>query len=247
MAGAREWDATTYDRVAAPMTLRGTALVDRIPLAPDAWVVDAGCGTGRVTAALLARVPRGRVWALDGSRAMLDEARARLGDDPRVAYVQADLTRPLPLPAPVDAVVSTSTFHWVHDHPALFGRLAAVLVPGGMLAADFGGDGNVAVVVAALEDLGESTRVWNFPALDATVRDLEAAGFAVEDARTVRRPHRLDPGGALQEYLRTVVLGAHLLGRPPEDADRLVREVAAHLPGGEIDYVRTEVVARLRA
>lgn len=246
MTAAREWDATTYDRVAAPMTLRGTALVERIALAPDARVVDAGCGTGRVTAALLARLPHGRVWALDGSRAMLAEAHARLGDDPRVVYVHADLARPLPLADPVDAIVSTSTLHWVHDHRSLFGRLADVLVPGGMLAADFGGHGNVAAVTAALEALGERTDVWNFPPLEETVRDLEAAGFTVEDARTVRRPHVLGTRGALEPYLRTVVLGTHLLDRPPAAADRLVRDVAVRLPGGEIDYVRTEVVARLR-
>jgi len=73
-----EWDAAAYDRVAAPMTERGLELVDRLELDGDETVMDAGCGTGQVTERLLARLPRGRVIALDASQAMLDRAAERL-------------------------------------------------------------------------------------------------------------------------------------------------------------------------
>ena len=53
-------------------------------IAPDATVIDVGCGTGRVTEALLAIVPRGRVLAVDASQAMVALARARLGDRAQV-------------------------------------------------------------------------------------------------------------------------------------------------------------------
>lgn len=245
MGGAREWDAGTYDRLAAPMTARGTALVERIPLAPDARVLDAGCGTGQVTAHLLERLPRGEVIALDGSRAMLDQARDRLGADPRVTFVQADLTRPLPVEGGVDAVVSTSTFHWVPDHPGLFTRLAAVIRPGGLLAADFGGAGNIAAVLRVLEDLGVRDDVWNFPDLDATGRALGDAGFVDVELRRVERPHVPESDEALREYLRTVVLGSHLAVRSAQDGAALVEAVASALPGRVIDYVRVELVARL--
>src|SRR5215471_2119301 len=103
----RDWDAATYDRIADPQTRWGRAVIDRLPLAGDERVLDAGCGTGRVTELLLARLPRGAVVALDGSPSMIEEARKRLGPDPRVEYVVADLARPLPLSEPVDAVFST--------------------------------------------------------------------------------------------------------------------------------------------
>ena len=118
----------TYDRVADPMTRWGAAVLDRLPLDGDERVLDAGCGSGRVTELLAARLPRGRVVALDGSPSMVEAARerlARFGD--RVEYVVADLGAPLPLDGPVDAIVSTATFHWVPDHDALFANLAAVL------------------------------------------------------------------------------------------------------------------------
>ena len=88
----RDWDASTYDRVADPMTRWGEAVLDRLPLAGDERVLDAGCGSGRVTELLAGRLPRGRVVALDGSPAMVEAARqrlARFGD--RIEYVVADL------------------------------------------------------------------------------------------------------------------------------------------------------------
>ncbi|MFL5649437.1 MAG: class I SAM-dependent methyltransferase, partial [Chloroflexota bacterium] len=129
----RDWDARTYDRVAAPMTTWGSVVLDRLPLEGDERVLDAGCGSGRVTEMLAERLPRGRVVALDGSAAMVDATRerlARFGD--RIEYLVADLGSPLPIDGSVAAVLSTATFHWVPDHDALFRNLAAVTRPEGM-------------------------------------------------------------------------------------------------------------------
>ena len=117
-------------------------------------VLDAGCGTGRVTERLLERLPRGEVVALDGSASMLDRARERLGAE-RVTYVLADLNEPLPVEPPAEAVLSTATFHWVLDHDALFRNLAAVMRPGAQLVAQCGGRGNIASIEAALAAMGE--------------------------------------------------------------------------------------------
>ena len=92
-----EWDAATYDRISDPQARWGAAVLDRLPLEGDERVLDAGCGSGRVTALVLDRVPRGSVVALDSSETMLEQARKNLGHDPRVEFVRADLgVRPLP-------------------------------------------------------------------------------------------------------------------------------------------------------
>ena len=156
-----DWDAATYDRIADPMFRWGLVVVGWLDLEGSERVLDAGCGSGRVTEVLAERLPRGQVVALDASPAMLAQARrrlARFGD--RVRYVLADLARPLPIEEPVDAVLSTATFHWVPDHDALFGNLAAVLRPGGKLAAQCGAAGNIERVLQAAREAGVA---WQGP------------------------------------------------------------------------------------
>ena len=103
-------------------------VLDRLELSGDETAIDAGCGSGRVTAELLERLPEGRVIAVDGSAAMVAKAKERLGD--RAAYLVADLAE-LELEEPVDLIFSTATFHWITDHERLFARLHAALRPGG--------------------------------------------------------------------------------------------------------------------
>jgi trans-aconitate 2-methyltransferase len=251
-SATRDWDARTYDRVAAPMTRWGAAVLDRLPLDGGETVLDAGCGSGRVTELLLGRLPRGHVIALDGSAAMIEAARSRLAwAGNQVEYLVADLGRPLPLdPGSVDAVFSTATFHWVADHPALFGHLAMVLRPGGPLVAQLGGAGNIASVrraidAAADEGLGDGwPGPWTFPTPEETRDALGAAGFVEVEAWLHEEPAAIAAGEPLREYLRTVVLGSHLERLPPRQRDAFVDAVARHLPSAVIDYVRLDVTAR---
>lgn len=243
---SREWDAPTYDRVADPMTRWGASVLDRLVLRGEERVLDAGCGSGRVTEMLLERLPHGRVVALDGSAAMLAEARERLhrfGD--RVAFIHADLGRPLPIDEPVDAILSTATFHWVRDHDALFRNLAAVIRPGGQLVAQCGGKGNIDAIRRILSGIGERwLGDWNFATPAETLRRLEAAGFVDVEAWLHDEPTTLEPGEPLETYLATVVLGNHLARLDPSERPGLVHAVAAAMPDATIDYVRLNIAAR---
>ena len=243
----RDWDARAYDRVADPMTRWGTSILDRLPLEGDECVLDAGCGSGRVTEALAERLPRGRVIALDGSPAMVEAARdrlARFGD--RIEYVVADLGAPLPIDAgSLDAIFSTATFHWVPDHDALFANLATVTRPGGPLVAQCGGVGNIASVQRVLATIGDG---WlgpvRFETPLATTRRLDAAGYVDVECWLTDEPTRFEPGATFETYLRTVVLGAHLERLPPDEHAAFVRAVADRMPEPLIDYVRLNIVAR---
>ena len=243
----RDWDARTYDRVADPMTRWGSVVLNRLPLVGAERVLDAGCGTGRVTEQLLERLgDRGRVIALDGSPAMVERARerlARFGD--RVEYLVADLGRPLPIAGGVDAVLSTATFHWVPDHDALFANLATVLRPGGWLVAQCGGVGNIASIQRVLATIRDG---WlgpvHFETPLATIRRLDAAGFVDIECWLTDEPTRFEPGEPFETYLRTVVLGAHLERLPVAEHDGFVAAVVAGIGEPAIDYVRLNIVAR---
>jgi trans-aconitate 2-methyltransferase len=240
-----EWDAGTYDRIADPQFRWGLAVLDRLPLAGTERVLDAGCGSGRVTEALAERLPNGHVVALDRSTAMIEEARrrlARFGD--RVTYVPADLEGPLPVAPPVDAVLSTATFHWVMDHDGLFRHLAAVMRPGARLVAQCGGSGNIASLREVLRDLDvDETGIHNFATPDQTVARLIAAGFTDPEVWLSDEPTRFPEGEPFQTFLRTVCLREHLTRIPADRRDDFVLEVARRMPEPLLDYVRLNILA----
>jgi trans-aconitate 2-methyltransferase len=250
---AHDWNAASYDRVANDLTRWGGNVVSWLTLRGDERVLDAGCGSGRVTAQLLERLPNGYVVALDGSADMLTEARRRLARavaEQRLELIQADLRAPLRLDQPVDAILSTATFHWLPDHAALYRHLAAVLKPGGQLAAQYGGVGNVARVRAAIQaawplDDGWGGP-WNFSTPEEARGYLAEAGFVEVEAWLKDEPIPFDEHAAMETYLETVVLGAHLERLPAERRHAFVQRVAAGIEPPVLDYVRLNVVARRR-
>jgi trans-aconitate 2-methyltransferase len=187
--------------------------------------------------------------AVDGSPAMVEQARERLGDGAEVFV--ADLLE-LELDPPVDAILSTATFHWIADHDALFARLRAHLRPGGRLVAQCGGQGNIASVhtaareVMATEPYAPSFEgwqgPWNFAAPAETEERLRAAGFGQARAWLQERPVTPDDPHA---YLTEINLGAHLERLPEPLRPRFVDEVIARLGGAPvtIDYVRLNIDA----
>ena len=247
--GPREWDGSRYDRLSDPQVRMALPVLDRLALRGDETVLDAGCGSGRVTELLLERLPRGKVIAMDASQSMIEQAARRLeGYGERVRLVRADLQERLPLTEQVDAVLSTATFHWIKDHEALFRNLAAVMRPGEQLVFQCGGEGNVASVVAALREVGEAWEgPWNFAGAEETRRRLERAGFEEVTCWLTPEPVALERGEALEAFLATIILGAHLDRLPEGERKEYVKRVAAGLPDPErpvLDYVRLNAVAR---
>ncbi|HEX8754455.1 MAG TPA: methyltransferase domain-containing protein [Solirubrobacterales bacterium] len=248
-SGPREWDAETYDVVSDPQFSWGMEVLERLRLRGDEVAVDAGCGSGRVTAELAKRLPQGRLIAVDGSAAMIEKARERLGEAVS-SYLVADLAE-LELPDPVDLVFSTATFHWIPDHDRLFRQIHAALRPGGRLVAQCGGEGNVArhaQAIAAVASrpefashFAEAEGIWNFAGPEATEERLVAAGF--EQVRCWLEPKPVRPPQPL-EFVTTVTLGP-LLAQLPDELKRPFAE--AVLAESEqpltLDYVRLNIEA----
>jgi trans-aconitate 2-methyltransferase len=247
--GARDWDAEVYDRVSDIQVEWSHEVVERLALQGHETVLDAGCGSGRVTEDLVSRLPRGRVIAVDASEAMVEKARERLGPDADVRV--ADLAE-LELGEQVDAVFSNAVFHWISDHDSLFARLHSALVPGGRVVAQCGGKGNVASLARVLIDVAAQDRfarhfgdlegIWNFATAEETTDRLRAAGFEEVDCwlqDKVVRPEEPIP------FLRTVTLGPHLKKLPEELRDPFVQDVADAMGDPlELDYVRLNISAR---
>jgi trans-aconitate 2-methyltransferase len=250
MPEVREWDGKTYDRISGPMQALGEAVLDRLELNGDETVLDAGCGSGRVTEALIGRLPRGRAIGVEVSVSMVTVARERLG--PGADIRRADLLElERELDEPVDAILSTATFHWVADHAALFRSLRGVLRPGGRLVAQCGGEGNItglrgrAGVVMEREPYAEHFRAfqppWNYANPADTQSRLLAAGFATAECWLAPAPTEPEHP---REFLATIVLGPHVQHLPEPLREPFMDEVMAEL--GEpvvVDYVRLNIDA----
>jgi trans-aconitate 2-methyltransferase len=247
--GTRDWDAATYDRVSAPQQSWAREQLERLDLRGDEAVLDAGCGSGNVTALLVDLVPEGKVYAVDVAPSMVEHTRAALGV--RVIAFCQDLTE-LELPEPVDAVFSNATFHWIPDHPKLFASLASALKPGGRLVAQCGGFGNIDAFRVLADEVAATgefapyfsgwTGPWNYARAEITAERLASAGFTGIKTWLEPKPTRLEQPA---EFIRTVCLVRHLDLLPANLHESFVDSVLARagLPL-VLDYVRLNMTAR---
>lgn len=252
----REWNAPTYHRVSAPQFAWGQAVLDRLVLAGGETVLDVGCGTGRLTALLLDRLPRGRAVGIDLSTAMLATARQELpaAARARAAFVHADAAA-LPIAGAADAIFSTATFHWVLDHPRLFRSLWRALRPGGRLVAQCGGGPNLERHHRRAEALMRApsyasyfqawVEPWAFADAATTQARLAEAGFTDIVTRVTAAPVVQPDRAAFTEFVTHVIFRPHL-ARLPDDrvkaafVDDLASQAAADPVPFELDYWRLD-------
>jgi trans-aconitate 2-methyltransferase len=246
---SRDWDAGTYDRVSGPQQRWAAEQLERLGLDGDEVVLDAGCGSGKITAELARRVPRGTVYGVDAAPSMVRHAVQALGD--RATIMCQDLSE-LALPEPVDVIFSNATFHWVPDHDALFAALHRNLKPGGRLVAQCGGRGNIdrfrrlSDEVAAEEPFAPHfagwQRPWNYATAEETTERLRHAGFDEVECWLEGRPTALDEP---RSFITTVCLVRHLDPLPDDLRERFVERVMERLDKPVLlDYVRLNMVAR---
>jgi trans-aconitate 2-methyltransferase len=246
-AAPRDWDAATYDRISDVQFRWALEQLERLSLSGEEVVLDAGCGSGRVTAELLRRLPRGRVYGVDASETMVAHARQALGH--AAVILHQDLVD-LELPEPVDVIFSNATFHWIADHDALFAALHRAMRPRARLVAQCGGRGNIesfrraASTVAGEEafagHFADWRDPWIYPAAEETAGRLRAAGF--DHVQTWLEPKHVEPP---RSFIETVCLLPQLKKLPPELGVQFVDRVLEL--AGELlvlDYVRLNMVAR---
>lgn len=249
-----------YHRLSGPQVSWGKKVLSRLRLRGDEVVLDAGCGTGRLTADLLEALPRGRVVGVDLSQNMLCSAREHLAQfGERVSLLACDLLH-LPFERAFDGIVSTAAFHWVLDHDRLFANLRGVLIPGGWLEAQCGGGPNIARLRDRADALAATPKFaqyftgfrepWLYQNAEDAADCLRRAGFvdvetSVEPALTV-----LDDAAHYSEFVRNIILRRHLENLPtPKLRDEFVadltRQAANDDPPFSLDYWRLNLRGRV--
>jgi trans-aconitate methyltransferase len=255
-----EWNAAAYHKVSAPQTGWGHKVLARLSVRGDERAIDAGCGSGRLTGALMERLPHGTLVAIDRSWNMLLTARANLRPmfGSRVAFVQVALPN-LPFANAADLVFSTATFHWITDHPALFAGIFQALRSGGRLHAQCGGGPNLAHAHELAERVmlappfrpyfADCPGPWEFADAGTTPDRLRTAGFTDIDTNLEEAPTTLASEADYREFVTTVIYHPHLERLPAVDLkhafiDRVTALAATDDPPFTLDYWRLNMQAR---
>jgi trans-aconitate 2-methyltransferase len=247
-----DWDASEYHRLSEPQLAWGRDVLARITLRGDETAADVGCGTGRLTAELAERLPRGRVIGLDSSASMLQQAQGATS----TMLVRADASA-LPFDRTLDLVFSTATFHWVHDHDRLFSSIFRALKPGGRLIAQCGGGPNLHRLYQRANALiGQADFApyfmdwrppWHFAEADPTRRRLETAGFVEAATALYPSPVSFDSSEVYRAFLTTVCVRHHVARLPPELQSAFTAQLAAQAarddPPLTLDYWRLDMNA----
>ncbi len=237
-----DWDAADYARVGGFVAQLGEAALDLLDPQPGEHIIDIGCGDGTLSEKIVQR--GAAVVGIDTSISMIGAAKAR-GLDAR--YMDAADLR---FSEAFDAAFSNATLHWVLDKERAARAIWFALKPGGRFAGEMGGNGNLARLREALDDVlvargfGPPTFAANwYPHVEEFVAVYEQAGFAHVDARLIERPTPLDHGVAA--WVTTFRKG--WLDRadvPQEERADIAAAVADRVGSNVADYVRLRFIMR---
>ena len=257
----REWKSADYHRLSDPQYGWGLKVLKKLqnlPFRGDERILDAGCGSGRVTAELLKAFPKAHVTAVDASRNMVEQARTGLSHfGERVQVMQLDLLD-LASQQGFDVIFSTAVFHWIKDHDRLFANLFGALRPGGLLLAQCGGGPNLKILrdrAQAAMTLPEFApffkdwqKIWEYPTPEVTAERLSRAGFAEIQTGLEEAPTSLGNEENFRAFCATVTLGPYLERLPEKLQDKfldhLARQAAQDNPPFTLDYWRLNIQAR---
>jgi trans-aconitate 2-methyltransferase len=232
------WDGAAYDALPLPHEQWGIRTIAALNLQPNETLLDAGCGTGRDAQLALEQLPDGDLICVDQSSTMLDQCRIRFGQDSRVRILEGDLDQALPVePESVDAIMSVAALHWLADHKNVWQHFFTALKPGGRIATDCGGFGNLEKTLALVPQIDEEIKFpdWYYANVSSTEQLLKDAGFV--NIKVSLRPHPtpLPDKETLATYLKTLVFREW-------NADQIAK-MSDLLTDNTLDYVRLEVRA----
>jgi trans-aconitate 2-methyltransferase len=258
--GTREWNSQEYDRLSAPQHAWGVKVLERLHekgIPARSLVLDAGCGTGRVTSEMLAKFRDVSVVGADLSSNMLLTARENLSSRfrDRVTLVRADLAQ-LPFAARFQAVFSTATFHWVKDHGQLFRSIWGALAPGGWLVAQCGGGPNLKQQRDRARRLQQRPEFvpyfagwaepWEYADETTTKKRLAEAGFVNVCVWLEEAPTELPDRETYRAFLANVTLQRVLERLPDAGLRQTFLDEVVEQTGGSwtLDYWRLNIDAR---
>lgn len=256
------WDAEEYSLSSSQQKKWGRELIGKLVLEGGERLLDVGCGDGKLTAEIAARLPRGSAHGVDSSGEMIELARATYPPDrfPNLSWEVRD-ARELDYAGEFDVAFSNAALHWIIDHRPVLEGIRGSLRPGGRILIQMGGRGNASrIAIILAEMLGDPA--WNryFAGLNSPYgfygpEDydgwLREAGLLPQRVELVPKDMVHEGGEGLAAWIRTTWLP--FTQRIPEErrevfiAELVGDYLRRHPPDEEglvhVDAVRLEVEA----
>jgi trans-aconitate methyltransferase len=221
-----DWDAQTYHKISNIQLLWGQELLASRQWNGDEIVLDAGCGSGRVTKIISSLVPKGRVYAVDLDQSMMSAAKSNLRHVKNIRFVLADISL-LELTEEVDVVFSNAVIHWIADHYKLFSNLRKLLKDNGEMLIQCGGKGNLRETHRLLEEVRKKSEFikyftnwvtpWNFASEEETLVILEKIGFSHIRTKLTKKIAQFSSSEEYKQFMQTVVMKPYLSYLPTDD------------------------------
>ncbi len=238
----QSWNARQYQENASFVAELGSPVLELLNPRPDEVILDLGCGDGALTEKIdkLAY----EVVGIDSSESMVQATQLR---GLNAVLMSGDA---ISYEGKFDAVFTNAALHWITDYQAVFRGVSSALKANGRFVGEFGGYGNIATLIAAMEAVvgrnpikGEFNNPWYFPTTEEYGMHLEQNGFVVKYIELIPRPTPLKTG--VREWLK--VFANHIISEMPKDMEAtflsetelLVRPMLfSETAGWHADYVR---------
>ena len=209
-----EWDGDAYHRLSDMQYSVAMQFLDTLTFRGNESVLDAGCGSGRITRDLLKRLPQGKIIGVDLGESMLVTARREVVPQPgqSAEFIQANLQTFISKD-PVHVIFSNMALHFVQDHGRLFQNLAQSLKPGGWLALQFGSSAgearqwlhmlNEGKFGEYLHGVAFNFKGANVPETEANLRNAGFVDIQVQSIEMQQQPEHL---AKMRQYFNDSIL-----------------------------------------
>jgi len=208
-----EWDASEYARLSALQEAMAQEVLSLLDLEGNERVLDVGCGNGKVTSKIAARVPRGNVVGVDSSAEMIAFALKNYSREvqPNLRFEVAN-ARKLPFREEFDLVVSFNALHWIPEQDEALRSIRTAMKSGGLAQLRLVPTGKRKSLEAVIEETRKSPAWARYftdfrdPYLRLTPD--QYAGMAEQNGLHVRHIHTADQAWDFKTRAAFVAFGS---------------------------------------
>ncbi|MEN9946790.1 MAG: hypothetical protein RLZZ293_1176 [Pseudomonadota bacterium] len=203
MTDKQQWNVDFYNQQHNFVTEYGRDIVALLAPQAEEIILDLGCGSGELTQQIAQSCQQ--AYGIDFSASMIEKAKHNY---PNLIFQQHDAQQEFPFAQKFDAIFSNAALHWMPNASAVVANIANSLNSGGRFVFEMGGKGNVANVLATIQqaakqyNLGQLPIVNYYPSIAEYATILEQYGLQVKFAKLFARPTLLNSEHGLANWVK---------------------------------------------